>query len=56
MTLMNKLKQDNTPLVSQVTRKGLNIGADGLPAHMNLHVLTLIDYLRFAKTPIDKLL
>ena len=54
MTLMNKLKQGNTPLFPQVTRKGLKIGADGLPPHMNL--LTLVGYLRFAKTPIDKLL
>ena len=54
VTLMNKLKQGNTPLFPQVTRKGLKIGADGLPPHMNL--LTLVGYLRFAKTPIDKLL
>ena len=51
---MNKLKQGNTPLFPQVTGKGLKIEADGLPPHMNL--LTLVGYLRFAKTPIDKLL
>ena len=51
---MNKLKQGNTPLFPQVTQKGLKIGAEGLPPHMNL--LTLISYLRFAKTPIEKLL